>query len=266
MTNRNQPAEPAQWFEIDSTFATRYFAEKAAVPLLPGASGASVYEKKLRRSPPDAKYMLVPHMIYFYYMRINTDAKLEVDHYTYEPGGPIHPYESGGHNPANNIRAQVQHIVDCVRGEITDAAVIKDAVNNSFENIEWKRISYIVFFFDEEHWSLHKEANGSEGVRFVSNVGGAYANHTFYDADDFLVRVRNDNTGRVTQRSAIAFINHMKRNANGDELGSLTQPESQRFKFEMIFDVRYARTSRVGMTVIFDPDGTNTGPPIGPPP
>lgn len=253
MADENEPAELAQWFEIKSTFGTRYLAEKSALPLA-SASGARVYEEKLRRIPPDPKYALVPHMIYFYYVRIDTDGKLKVDHYTYEPGGAI---------PPTTIQARVQHLVDRVRGVNNDPMVIHTGSN--FEDIKWERISYIAFFVDEEHWTLHQDGSGLEGVRFVSNVGGAYPNHTFYDADDFLIRVQNATSGAVTHRSAIAFINHMKKNANGDPLGE-HGPEEQKFKFEMLFDVKFAHTSTVGMTVIFDPDGTNTGPPIGPPP
>jgi hypothetical protein len=53
----------------------------------------------------------------------------------------------------------------------------------------------------------------------------------------------------------------MKGDDHGNDLG---RGVGQRFLFKMFFKVLFADGTE-GMTVIFDPDGTNEGPPIGPP-
>ena len=181
---------------------------------------------------------------------IDTDGKVKVDHYEYEPGYRIYP---------NMMQGELQYLVDNARGDNDSPR----PNGENFEKIVWKRKSYIAFFADEEFWMLHNNKPGSEGVRFVTDIIGTFPNYTFYDADDYLLEVTNKTTGKTTKRSAIAFVNHMKRNQGGDDL---IKGDFQPFKFEIIFDVKFAHTSQVGMTVIFDPDGTNEGPPIGPPP
>src|ERR1044072_412947 len=42
----------------------------------------SVYEPRLTTVPPTAGYDKVPHTVYFYYVRMDTDGKLRVRHYT----------------------------------------------------------------------------------------------------------------------------------------------------------------------------------------
>lgn len=230
-------------------FLDRHFAfEATAVAGLGAAAGDSVYDPRLTTpGGPTPNFDLVPHTVYFYYVRLDTDGRLRVRHYTRESATPI-PYDT--------LSQVVQEMVDNVRDG--DSSWPSDGKN--FADIVWKRKSYVAFFIDEANWELHKNGNPQEGIRFVASPT---PNHSFYDAIDLKVTVANRRTGVITQRSAIAMINHMKRNAAGDDL---VLGDSQTFKFEMIFDVKFADLSNAPLVAIFDPEGTNLGPPIGPPP
>lgn len=50
---------------------------------------------------------------------------------------------------------------------------------------------------------------------------------------------------------------------SGDEPAA--DARSELFQFNMFRDAAFATGQAVPMTVIFDPDGTNMGPPLGPP-
>ncbi|HYJ81858.1 MAG TPA: hypothetical protein VEW26_03315 [Allosphingosinicella sp.] len=234
----------------ESLSAPTALAGAAAVPAAAAATTDSVYLRKLTEIPPVAGFDKVPHTVYFYYVRIDTDGKLRVNHYTHALNYPI---------PPDTIGMVVQQLVDNVRGSNLNPA--PDPRNN-FQGIEWQRKSYIAVFVDEENWTIHKNGSPIDGIRFVTNLPGTTPNHTFYDAVDLTVDVRNKTTGDITKRSAIAFVNHMKGDANGNDIG---QGVRQAFKFEIVFDVKFADGTTAPMTVIFDPEGTNLGPPVGPP-
>jgi hypothetical protein len=53
----------------------------------------------------------------------------------------------------------------------------------------------------------------------------------------------------------------MKANEAGADLQA---GDAQYYQFKMFFDVAFA-DGQPALTVIFDPDGTNLGPPLGPP-
>lgn len=208
--------------------------------------GHSIYEQRLTAEPPVPRYDLVPHTVYFYYVRLDTDGRLTVKHYTRSSPAPI---------PHGSLQQVVQEMVDNVRNG--DTAWASDGKN--FADIKWTRKSYIAFFIDESNWDLHKNGSPYGGVRFVAPHT---SNHTFFDAVDLKATVVNRTTGVISQRSAIAFVNHMKRNEAGDDL---VLGDIQKFKFEIIFDVKFADLSTAPLIAIFDPEGTNLGPPVSPP-
>lgn len=207
----------------------------------------SVYEKRLTELPhPRPGYDKEPYTVYFYYVRVDTDGRLKVKHYTQESASAI---------PHNTLQAVIQGLVDNVRNGDNNPP----PNGRNFASIEWTRKSYIAFFIDEENWDLHQSGNPLDGIRFNSSPT---PNHTFFDAVDLRVTVTNRRSGAVTQRSAIAFVNHMKKDDQGNDLEA---GDRQPFKFEMIFDVKFADQSPAPIIVIFDPDGTNVGPPLPPP-
>jgi hypothetical protein len=90
-------------------------------------------------------------------------------------------------------------------------------------------------------------------------------NHTFFDALDVPVTmpIRNPRPGEAIEdeRSAVVFINHLKADDIGNDLGA---GAGQFFQFKMFFSVKFADGTD-GMTVVLDPGGTNMGPPLPPP-
>jgi hypothetical protein len=207
----------------------------------------SVYQHRLTAEPPLEHFDKVPWCVYFYYVRLDTDGRLRVKHYYYDPGVEI-PYDS--------LQQVLQHLVDNVRGDDNNPG----SNGSDFKGIVWGRKSYIAFFIDEESWSLYKNGDAMEGISFDHSPT---PNHTFFDGIDLKLKVTSKKTGAVTERSAIAFVNHMKRSDAGDDLDG--EGEKQDFKFEMIFRVKFADDTTAPLTVIFDPDGTNMGPPVPPP-
>ncbi|MEA3039424.1 MAG: hypothetical protein QOE79_1937 [Sphingomonadales bacterium] len=205
----------------------------------------SVYEKRLTEAPPRPGFEKAPHFVYFYYVRFDADRRLRVKHYTYDHCAPI---ASGA------LKDVLQALVDNARG--TDDNPAPDG--SDFNAIEWTRTSYIAFFIDEESWSFYRSGDFLAGISFDNSP---VPNHTFFDGVDLELTVFDEETGLASERSAIAFVNHMKRNAAGDKLGE----EKQKFKFDMNFKVGFADGCAPPLTVTFDPDGTNMGPPVPPP-
>jgi hypothetical protein len=205
----------------------------------------SVYEKRLTEPGPRPGYEKEPHFVYFYYIRFDNDRRLRVKHYTYDHCAPI-AYRA--------LKDVLQGLVDNARG--TDENPASDG--SDFNAIAWTRTSYIAFFVDEESWSFYRNGDSLAGVSFDNSP---IPNHTFFDGVDLELSVTDDKTGRVSERSAIAFVNHMRRNAAGDTL----LKETQKFKFDMNFKVSFADGCAPPLTVVFDPDGTNMGPPVPPP-
>jgi hypothetical protein len=230
----------------EANFVSRLVELGDSESLTSGLRRASVYDQALTAVPQRPNYDKVPWSAYFYYVRLDTDGRLRVKHYFYDKGAEI---------PHASLPVVGQMLVDRVRAGDPTLPMI----GRNFERVVWQRKSYIIFFVDEENWTLHKNGNPLDGIRFDHSPT---PNHTFFDAVDLQVTVTNATSGAVTQRSAIAFINHMKRNAQGEDL---LQDEAQAFKFDIIFDVKFADQSSAPMVVIFDPDGTNLGGAIPPP-
>jgi hypothetical protein len=226
-------------------FLLELFQNRADLHGLAGIGPRSVYEPRMTEVPPRPGFDRVPYTVYFYYLRLDTDGRLRVKHYTYDNGAPI-PYAT--------LPSVLQALVDNVRGANTNPA----PNGENFSGIQWTKKSYIAFFVDEESWSLYKNGDPMEGISFDHSPT---PNHTFFDGIDLMLQVTSRTTGVVSRRSAIAFVNHMKGDDAGNDLGA----ESQTFKFEMIFRVKFANDTTAPLTVIFDPDGTNMGPPVPPP-
>jgi hypothetical protein len=205
----------------------------------------SIYEKRLTEDPPRPGFEKEPHFVYFYYVCFDADRCLRVKHYTYDHCAPI---------AYGALKDVLQGLVDNARG--TDDNPASDGTD--FNAIEWTRTSYIAFFIDEENWSFYRNGDSLAGISFDNSP---IPNHTFFDGIDLELQVADEETCLVSERSAVAFVNHMKRNAAGDRLGK----ENQRFKFDMNFKVGFADGCAPPLTVVFDPDGTNMGPPVPPP-
>jgi hypothetical protein len=205
------------------------------------AADRSIYLRKLDRPAPLPKYKYVPHTIYLYIAGMESDGRVFVKHYqeTRDVENPI-PYDSVG------------SVVQDMLNRISNGSLRPDTDSN-FRNIRWKHKSYIVFVLDEEYWTLQTMSSELPPVRFKTR------NHSFFDAQDLTVTL-DAATASSRARSAVLFVNHMKKDGNGN---NLEEPEI--FQFELIFSMSFAGPPHGWMIVIFDPDGTNVGPPLPPP-
>ncbi len=251
-----------------------------------GGTNHDIYEKRL--TEPDStkweRYRLTPHSMYFYYVRINSDGRLVIDHYHYFDEDETNdnkwkeiPYTEEG------LQDLVTELALNARPLLKDATRIRKPpliAKGNFNKTQWKHISYVAIFFDEANWSLRKKAPGSgeAAVTFIVDDGvkKGTPNHSFFDAIDLPItmpirRPRQDGPTEDT-RSAIVFVNHMKGDDNGRDLGKdaagndLSTKEYQKFEFKMILDVEAEMPDDPPTVVIIDPGGENGGPSVPPPP
>jgi hypothetical protein len=227
-----------------------------------GAPNHDIYEKRLAAGMPG--FTEVPHSMFFYYVRINDDGRLLVAHYHYVDGDPDTPSTwKPIEYTEENLKGLVQRLATNAR-----PSGLKDPMpdaDENFQNIVWTRKSYIAIFIDEANWSFHKAGAEDSAVVFITETKNGKTgteNHSFFDAMDCPVEMLIGGGPATDKRSAIVFVNHMKGDDEGTDLGK----RSEFFQFKMFFDVAFATGQAVPMTVIFDPDGTNMGPPQTPPP
>ena len=207
-----------------------------------------VYEKRLTKTPnPTPGFTYVPKCIYFYYVRIDNDGKVKVNHYLW-PDKPVNQWVS---IPHADVPTHMKTMALNARASGQNPPRLG---TNNFEPIPWEYRSYIAIFVDELNWKFVRRENDHPSVVFNPDEGES--NHTFFDAADCSLMMPNNSTGVDDERWGIYFINHMK-GSDGFDLGE--DPES--FKFNMNFRVEYANTGGDGAYITFDPGGTNQGPP-----
>jgi hypothetical protein len=229
-----------------------------------GVTNHNIYEQRLG-DPNFPEFAGLPRCIFFYYVRVNASGKLEVGHYFYHNGGkrcdpktwsPI-PHDKG------TLEAIVQKLAKNGRRSIPKLRH-PPVEGKNFSHIVWDRKSYVVIFMDEFNWKLHKSSNDQPGVVFITDKErdvAATQNHSFFDALDLDIEMRTFMSLKKDTRSAIAFINHMKGDDKGNDIGDGV---SQLFRFKIFLDVMF-EDDTAAMTVILDPDGNNLGPPVPPP-
>ena len=210
----------------------------------------------------------LPRSIYFYYIRYTPDAGLDVRHYFYPEGAHddvANPATPAQWAPIPNTKAGLEpHIKKLIENAKANGGAGGNAytlAGRDFQNIKWRRKSYIALFIDDEAWTLHKHsATGQDALIFLTDPAGPglpnkTPNHSFFDAQVFDVTI----AGR--QRPVFVCINHMTR----DEAGNNVTEHPQYFAFEIYFRAKFLQGATAPITVILDPDGNNMGPPIGPP-
>jgi hypothetical protein len=236
-----------------------------------GLTNHDIYEKRL--TEPDTSlwpdHRLTPYSMYFYYVRINKDGRLVIDHYFYATGGKDHPenwtmipHEEEGLR--NLVKALALNARPRVRPEDKDPP---RAATGNFNKAKWRTKSYVAIFFDEAHWTLRKKGPGSgeSAVTFIVKEGNKVGtpNHSFFDAIDLAINMPIGDGPEEDTRSAIVFVNHMKADEAGRDLG---EDEDQPFEFKIFLDVRMQAPDEPATIVIIDPGGTNGGPSVPPPP
>ena len=234
--------------------------EQLATTTTTGAVNHDIYEPRLtHKDGPVPGFDYVPYCIYFYYVRVDNSGKLTIDHY-FDCDGPPHDDSQWRPIPYDEVPARIYRLA--LNGRPSMVAKNPPMLpDHNFDNIEWKRKSYIAFFFDEANWHFHTYGSSRSALAFKVGAG-LQPNHSFFDAKDVTLDMPNLRTGGTDQRSAIFFVNHMKMNEAGDDI---EPPEpNQRFEFEMFLKVKFAAASANTLTVIFDPTGTNQSPPVEP--
>lgn len=219
-------------------------------------TNSDIYDKRLTAAYPWEPFKYVPYSLYFYYVRLDGAGRLRVDHYFYVDGPLDHP-EQWQPIPPERVAAITAELAANARAGGSNPP----PSGGDFQDIVWIRKSHLAILIDEENWVLHKRADGRAAV-VVETGKGSTPNHSFFDARDLDVEIPGG-SGSTDSRTAISLINHMKRNSDGDDL---LDGEAQRFAFNIYLDVSYGGATASKLTVILDPDGTNMGPPIGPPP
>jgi hypothetical protein len=209
-----------------------------------------VYDVKLN-SP---QYDVVPWVIYFYYIAFENNGQPVIKHYFHNEKKEI---------PLEEIEDKIKSLA--LRAIDNDPTL--RLIGKSFHEIVWKHKSYIALFMDSAYWKILKRDSDAtkSAVVFNTKKGGA-PNNSFFDAKDFTVDIGTDGISEL--RSAVYFINHMKKSEFGDDIGydqnGADVPQEEKYSFDIYFDVR--REENGPSTVfIIDPDGTNMGPPQTPP-
>jgi len=250
-------------FEVPSPSKARTSAKAAALPTLPVGSVAPVnddiFTPKFGTSP---EYSYAPRMIYFYYIAVNDSGSLRVSHYEYhedDPDYPDDPVLKWKEIPRN--RPDLEKICLKLAMNARSRASTPPESGRNFKRVRWSHVSYIMAFFDEPHWNLRRKPSDGSCVLFLTRKGSTdfIPNHSFYDALDLEVPFSPTDI-----RSAVAFINHLKRDDEGTTLGADGVTETQDFQFNLMLSVNFEDGTSSPMDIIIDPGGTNQGPPIEP--
>jgi hypothetical protein len=212
----------------------------------------------------NAKYpehQALPYAIYVIYIGITEFGQFKVRHYLRKLATEI---------PQTQVEFHITEIAQMARDDLLGQPVtIGDPGLQPFglHDIVWRHKSYVAVLVDSRHWDLLNNAN-QPAIVFNTNKGST-ANHTFFDAQKLPITLAPQagdlqDTGR---RWAIYFVNHMKKNDYGDDIGrkpnGSKRTEVEKFIFDIYFEV--AGVDGTKTVVIVDPDGGNEGPPIGPP-
>jgi len=207
-----------------------------------------IYEQKLSSEGP---FSTVPRWIYFYYFRINDDGSLVIDHYLYCNGDPDDPKPGDAIQP-EQLPGLIQMLANNARPKQHRDP---PRVGSNFQNVQWDRVSHIVLFLDELNWSFHRRAEDKTAVVF-NVTGGRMPNQSFFDGRDVTISMPIGDTGETDNRTAFAFINHLTSDADGTKL---VDGQIHNYKFDIYFDVKYAKGPGSPITVIIDPPTDNGG-------
>lgn len=199
----------------------------------------SVYEERKKKD----KYKKRPRSLYYYHAKVTPDGlRLTATNFFYNNG---------------NDKIEEDEIPEIVRILALNARQTEGHVppihGVNFKDT-WRKKSYIVILLDEENYEFRANKSSVE----VDDGGANLPNYTFFDAEDLSIDVSAAGNGLET-RSAVCFMNHMKKNHEGHDIYMVNGvPEKQKFYLKLHF----------GSNRRFSPytaEGTNLGPPVAPP-
>jgi hypothetical protein len=248
---------PAARVDAPARRAAQTADKAAALQVAPDSSpNDDIFTPKFRTSP---EYDYAPRMIYFYYVSVNDNGSLRVSHYEYHEDDPEFaddPVLKWKEIPRN--RPELEKICLKLAINARERGSSPPETGRNFKRVRWTRVSYIMAFFDEPHWNLYRKPSDGSCVVFLTRKGSTdfIPNHSFYDAMDLEVPFSPTDI-----RSAVAFINHLKRDDMGTTLGYDGTTETQDFQFNLLLNVNFDDGTSSPMDIIIDPGGTNQGPP-----
>lgn len=229
----------------------RTFSIENAIVNNTSGDNLSIYEKRLTANITN--FQKVPHRIYFYYLTFGDEGLPIVRRYLDDNNG--NPVEI----PYDSVESHITQLARNARNGGTNPPPLPGyGITGSI----WEHKSYISLVVDSMYWRLHKYGPNNRTAIAINSLRGGANNYTFFDAADMNV----DMTGTGEFRTAVYFINHMKKNEEGDDLtyksDGITR-DSQTFKFDIYYDVE--RADGTVEEIRDDPGGTNLGPPAPPP-
>ena len=198
--------------------------------------GYNPYEERYLNGTTN--FTTLPHCMHFYYMGFD-GAKQDFRHYYHDNGDDPIAYD----------------YVPTLMGKLARNAVFKDynppKHGEDFRDIVWRRRSYVAVLMNSP---LYKFWNNA-GLHFLDKNNGT-ENFSFFDARDFMLDVPAIGGGMVA-RSAMFCMNHMKKDAIGNNIDS---GQSLFYSYEFVFQLG----NMTDQPWRYDPGGTNQGPPETP--
>jgi hypothetical protein len=228
----------------------------------------NVYHEKTKPTDGDKRICRV----HFFHFKL-TNQKLVVQHYKYsEPNNDIHlwtdfmheiissPYPDVPGRSRKSIADVLAFLVENARKPL--AQQTHKPTGDPINRIRFKERSFLAFCFDHEGWDFPVDRMGDEDSTELPAVyfteGGQWTkNHSFFDGRTAQLTIASS----TVPLPVFYMVNHSKRNDNGDDL---QDGEPQHIKFNIVVKIPLKGTTEK-LTVIFDPGGTNLGPPTPPP-
>lgn len=143
-----------------------------------------------------------------------------------------------------------------------------EPVEVGFKNMSWDKPCYICFMMDAGDWEFHFADEGKtsiDALHLSNRILGNHANRTFYNGGHYNFNFAATGDAPVNRTILWCENHHLtgglenRPRENGDT--------SENYKLDLIFRVRHdpplydTNGDELRETVVFDPGGTNTGPP-----
>lgn len=257
---------------ITSVKTTRFniarFFRTESVRLAANFKEGSVFNQTKFQYPFDN----IPKAIYFYYIKREDDGTIRAEEYQYfnkeditAPDPPDDAPDKINKYKPIDVSTLDAKIVELALNARKSVGVKKDPRARpvgDFRDLTWRRRVYFVIFIDEEYWKIYRRDTNDSPILFLTRKKGSKEgtpNHTFYDGKFFSVQIPSGSG--ADKRTGIWFVNHMKSDDSGT---SDVTSEGQYFNFNILIDIMLSSNKETPLTVIFDPGGTNQGPPLEP--
>jgi hypothetical protein len=213
----------------------------------------SVMDNKLTKKPdPTPKFDQTPSYLYLYEIGFGNDGKLQVKQTLY--------HEAGDPNDTPKLRAPIPHaeVPDRVQS-IMNGKLPQNAKTSSFgsnftnDDGHWDRVSYLAFVINHPNWKFCNGIGNNPPPAVFTEKRSGGKNHSFHDG-----AVATMGSGLNT-RSVFYCVNHARdKNQNRLKDGN---PEHFKYDLYALFSFDNGADDVI---LIFDPGGTNLGPPKEP--